>query len=437
MATDVREKSYLDTLLEAQGRPPAGSPSFLSELRADALEHANALRVPTTRDEDWRFTDLSPLYRTSFPAAHAPAALIESAIAPFVVSEAHGRLVFVDGFFAPEFSVVLADGGITIASLASALAMQNERVRAQLGQVVDFRKDPFAAVNTAWLRDAAVVLVDEGTSVERPIHILFLGATPGTAAYPRVLIAAEADSRCTVVEEFASLHGESGFTNGVSEILLGENASLRHVRLQQESSAAFHIATCRMLLARGAKCSSVSVALGARLSRYNVGVVQGGEGADWQLDGVAVISGRQLADTHSVFDHGAAHGRSRQLHKCIAGGAAHAVFNGKILVRPGAQQTDSGQQSRNLLLSDRASIDTKPELEIFADDVKCAHGATVGQLDAEQVFYLKSRGLSDASSRNLLTFAFAAEVVERIAIPSLVARIEDFVLKQTQSKESQ
>jgi Fe-S cluster assembly protein SufD len=282
-----------------------------------------------------------------------------------------------------------------------------------------------------------VVLVGKGRSVEGPIHILFIGATPGAAAYPRLLIAAEADSRCTVIEEYASLHGESGFTNSVSEITLGENASLRHVRLQQESSAAYHIASCNMRLARGAKCSSMSVALGARLSRYNVGVVQGGEGADWQLDGVAVISGRQLADTHSVFDHGAPYGRSRQLHKCIAGGTAHAVFNGKILVRPGAQQTDSGQQSRNLLLSDRASIDTKPELEIFADDVKCAHGATVGQLDAEQVFYLKSRGLSDAAARNLLTFAFAAEVVERIAIPSLVARIEDFVLRQTQSKESQ
>jgi Fe-S cluster assembly protein SufD len=180
----------------------------------------------------------------------------------------------------------------------------------------------------------------------------------------------------------------------------------------------------------------VSISLGARLSRLNLNVMQAGEGTEFEVDGLALIAGRQLADTHSFVDHAFPNGRCRQLHKCIAGGASHAVFNGKILVRPGAQRTDSSQQNRSLLLTQRAHIDTKPQLEIFADDVKCAHGATVGQLDPEQVFYLKARGLSEATARNLLTFAFATEIVGRIRVPSLVQRLEDLVVRQTQSKES-
>ncbi len=238
--------------------------------------------------------------------------------------------------------------------------------------------------------------------------------------YPRALVVAAPGSRCTVIEDFVSLHQDAGFTNSVTEIAVGENASVRHVRLQRESASAFHIATCGVRAARDGRYSNVSVSLGARISRYNLNVTQAGEGTDFEIDGLALISGRQLADTHSFLDHAHPHGRSRQLHKCIAGGAAHAVFNGKILVRPGAQRTDSAQQSRNLLLSERAHVDTKPQLEIFADDVKCAHGATVGQLDAEQIFYLKSRGLCESTARDLLTFAFAAEIVERIALPSVV-----------------
>jgi Fe-S cluster assembly protein SufD len=186
-------------------------------------------------------------------------------------------------------------------------------------------------------------------------------------------------------------------------------------------------------LAKDAHYASHTVTLGARISRYNLNVVQQGEGAQARLDGLALISGRQVADTHTLMDHGLPNGRSKQLHKCIVGGAAHAVFNGKIVVRPGAQLTDSAQESRNLLLSDKAHVDTKPQLEIFADDVKCSHGATVGQLDAEQVFYLRSRGLSDGRARDLLAYAFGAEVIDRIPVPSLVEQLEETVLAQTQT----
>jgi Fe-S cluster assembly protein SufD len=217
--------------------------------------------------------------------------------------------------------------------------------------------------------------------------------------------------------------------------VVGENARAQHTKLQQESHAAFHIAHCAVTLARGADYISDTVTLGARLSRHNLHVLQAAEGTHCALDGLALISGRQLADTHTYMDHAKPHGTSRQLHKCIVGDAAHAVFNGKVLVREGAQLTDSAQSSRNLLLSGKAHVDTKPQLEIFADDVKCAHGATVGQLDAEEVFYLRSRGLDEAEAKSLLTYAFAAEIIDKIPVASLARRLKQKVMEQTQVRE--
>ncbi|HKB83542.1 MAG TPA: Fe-S cluster assembly protein SufD, partial [Burkholderiales bacterium] len=239
-----------------------------------------------------------------------------------------------------------------------------------------------------------------------------------------------------VIEDFVSLADGTYLTDAVSEIYVGENARVSHVKLQREASTAFHIANTSVRAARNGYYASWTMAIGARISRHNLSVVQAGEGTEFSIDGLALISGRQLADMHSSIDHAYAHGRSRQLHKTVVGGGAHAVFNGKILVRQGAQQTDSGQQSRNLLISDKAHVDTKPQLEIFADDVKCAHGATVGQIDADELFYLKSRGLSDTAARNLLTYAFAAQVIERIPVKSLVDQLEKTVLEQTQTRET-
>ena len=433
---DALKNDYLDGLLHGQEEIPAGSLSWLNALRAEALERANALTVPTTRDEDWRFTDLSPLYKTVLRPSGQPAEVAASMIEPWLIPEAGSRLVFVDGAFASNLSVLRPEDGVVVSPFASALARHGERVQGQLARLVACSDDPFSAVNTAWLRDGAVVLVDANRDVARPIHLLFVSASPGVASYPRALLVAGPGSRCKVIEDFRGLHQDVGLTNAVTEIAVGENADVRHVRLQCESASAFHIATCGVRAARDGRYSNVSVSLGARISRYNLNVIQTAQGVSFEVDGLALISGRQLADTHSFLDHAQPHGRSRQLHKCIAGGAAHAVFNGKILVRPGAQRTDSAQESRNLLLSDRAHVDTKPQLEIFADDVKCAHGATVGQLDAEQIFYLKSRGLSESIARDLLTFAFSAEIVERIGLPSVVKHLEDAIVHRTQSKET-
>jgi Fe-S cluster assembly protein SufD len=304
-------------------------------------------------------------------------------------------------------------------------------LRPFLAQIASFDRSLFAALNTAHLREAAVVIVPRNAACDRPVHVVHLATEPDTAAYPRCLVVAETGAECTLVEDYSALTPEAYFTNAVTEIAIAPNARIRHVKVQRESARAFHIGTCAVRLAKDATYVSQTVNLGARLSRHDLTVALEGEGAFAQIDGLALIGSRQLADTHTTIDHAKPNGRSVQLHKTIVGDAAHAVFNGKIVVRPGAQLTDSAQESRNLLLSDRAIVDTKPQLEIFADDVKCAHGATVGQLDSEQLFYLRSRGLPDRTARNLLTYAFGASVIERIPVRSVVKRLERAVMAQT------
>lgn len=423
-------RSFLEALLA--GRDAAGGvPDPLRRLRGEALERANALGVPTPRDEDWRFTDLTPLYRA--PLISAPASMAPSAqrIDAYRLPEATTRLVFVDGLLADSHT----EGTSEMAgALASALSRNAQAVEPWLARLATFGQDIFVAVNTASLKDGVCVHVPRdgrgGT-----VHCLFLSVTPDAVSHPRVLVRAETGSDVTIVEDYVSLHDSGGCVNAVTEVSIGANARVRHVRVQRDSRAAFHIGTAAVTVDRDGIYSSHSVALGARISRHTLSIRQTGPGTHFDIDGLAWISGRQLADTHSFADHAAANGTSRQLHKCVVDGGAHAVFNGRILVREGSQRTDSSQQSRTLLLSDRAHVDAKPQLEIFADDVKCAHGATVGQLELEEVFYLRSRGLSDAVARKVLTFGFAADVVNRIPVPTLVRQLRAHILEQTGGQE--
>jgi len=432
MTAVAAKHPYIESLLQGYELPRSGI-SWLNERRARALERANALTVPTTRDEEWRFTDISSLVGRSFRPVAEAKPVTPTDIARFLIPEAAARLVFVDGVLVPALT---AAGGlpqdVTVSPLAAALDHHAASIEPQLARHVDFENDVFAALNTAHLRDGALIRVERNRKCPAPVQLLFVSTQPDVVAYPRCLLVAEEGSEVTLIEDYAGLGDAVYFNDAVTEIVAGAGATVRHVRVQRESAAAFHIGACAATLARDARYASHSIALGARLSRLNLNVRQQGEGTDVQLDGLTLISDRQLADTHSLMDHGRPHGRCRQLHKCIAGGAAHAVFNGRIMVRPGAQLTDSSQQSRNLLLSDKAHVDTKPQLEIFADDVRCAHGATVGRLDAEQLFYLRSRGLAEARARNLLTYAFAAEVIARIPVPSLVERLEKAVLARTE-----
>jgi Fe-S cluster assembly protein SufD len=422
---------YLESLLAGQPMLPASPLGSLNALRAEAVDRVGALTVPTIRDEEWRFTDLSPLTRQTFQPARERGVREIVDAGPFDLAEAGSRLVFVDGVYAPELSRIAA-GGPVVANLAALDAAQGELVARHLGRYAEFRDNIFAALNTAFVHDGALVVAPQGSAVTVPVHLLFIAHAKDAASYPRCLVVAGRGSAATIVEDFVSLTDGAYFTDAVTEIVLAEDARIEHVRVQRESNQAFHIGNAAVSLAQGSRFRSVSVALGARLSRYDLAVDQAAEGASCTVDGLAVIGGRQLADTHTSIAHRKPRGVSRQLHKCIVGGSAHAVFNGKIFVHPHAQQTDSSQSSRNLLLGARAQVDTKPQLEIFADDVKCAHGATVGRLDDDAVFYLRSRGLSDAAARNLLTYAFGAEIVDRIAVASLRQRLEAILLAQTQ-----
>ena len=428
-ASSAVSTGYLDSLL--QGQPSASSLTWLNQLRAHAVERVGALTVPTTRDEDWRFTDISPLTKLSFQPVQDPPQLAPATVEQWAIAEASARLVFVDGIYAPQHSFNRA--GITVENLASGVTRHDAAVRTHLGRHAGFERNAFAALNTAFLHDGALIVVPRDMALAAPVHLLFIATRRHAASYPRCLLIAEAGSAVTLVEDFVALESEAYFTNAVTEVALAGNAAVHHVRVQREGAEAFHIANCAVSLAQASRYHSVSVALGARISRHNLGVLLAAEGAECSIDGLALIGGRQLADTHTLIDHALPQGKSRQLHKCIVDGAARAVFNGNIMVRPGAQRTDSSQSSRNLLLSGKARVDTKPQLEIFADDVKCAHGATVGQLDVDEVFYLNSRGLSDTAARNLLTYAFGAEVIERISVASLRNRLEQAVLAQTQT----
>ena len=435
MSVGADSKS-LKNLLQGQSQLPASPLDRINQLRSNAVNRVNSLNLPTKHDEDWRFTDISPLTKISFQPVREASPLKNSDVEHFYLTEAVTRLVFIDGIYAPHLSTQIAEpfkkSGVVVSSLAAASSENLAAIESHLGYHTELQDNIFAALNTSFLHEGALIIVPRNISVETPIHLLFIATQKEVSSHPRCLLIAEPNSRVTVIEDYVTLREETYITNTVAEFALADSAHVNHVRIQRDSKEAFHIANCSVSLAQKSNYQSVSIAFGARISRYNLNVLLKGEGAECTADGLALISNRQLADTHACIDHIKPHCTSHQLHKCIIDDAAHAVFNGKIIVRPDAQLTNSTQSNRNLLLTSKARIDTKPQLEIFADDVKCAHGATIGQLDNEEIFYLKSRGLSEVTARDLLTYAFGAEVIERIPVASLKLRLEQVVHKQTQ-----
>jgi len=432
----VADDRYLKNLLQGQSQLSASPLKRLNQLRSNAVNRVNALKLPTKNDEEWRFTDISPLTKVSFQPVRVASPFQSSDAEQFYLTETVTRLVFIDGIYAPHLSTQIAktskNSGVMVSSLTAASSEDLAAIESHLGYHTELQDNIFAALNTAFLHEGALIIVPRNISVETPVHLLFIATQKEASSHPRCLLIAEPGSTVTVIEDYVTLQEETYITNTVAEFVLADSAHVNHIRIQRDSKEAFHMANCSVSLARESRYQSVSVAFGARISRYNLNVLLKGEGAECTADGLALISNRQLADTHACIDHIKPHCTSHQLHKCIIDDAAHAVFNGKIIVRPGAQLTNSTQSNRNLLLTSKARIDTKPQLEIFADDVKCAHGATVGQLDNEEIFYLKSRGLSEITARNLLTYAFGAEVIERIPIASLKFRLEQAVHEQTQ-----
>ncbi len=431
--SDLANTDYLECLLKSWSIKSTESLSWLNQLRAHAIDCVNTQKLPTRRDEEWRFTDISPLTHLPYQPSQSECNLQLHDIEHLTLKEAKNRLVFVDGHYSSNLSTIIDPTALVIGNLPEFVAAHASILESHLGQHVQFDNNVFAALNTAFLRDGALIIVPKNITIAEPIHLLFIATQNEVTSYPRCLVIGETGSNVTLIEDYVALQQTTYITNSVTEISLAANAHAKHIRIQRESTQAFHLANCAVSLAHASNYQSTSISLGSQISRYNLHVRLTDEAAECVIDGLTLISDRQLADTHTCIDHVKPNGTSRQQHKCIVDDAAHAVFNGKIIVRPHAQQTNSSQSSRNLLLSKTAQVDTKPQLEIFADDVKCAHGATVGQLDQEEIFYLESRGLSEKAARNLLTYAFGAEIISRIPVTSLRQQLEQAVLSQTQS----
>ena len=410
---------------------------FVSEIRQLASDRLARLSFPTTKDEEWKYTDVSSLGNLTFANQVANSEDVAALIAKHSAPEASGNLiVFVNGQYNEKFSDITgALQGLVLGTLATLGDRILPKLRSHLAQHPD-ANDYFTSLNTTCMADVAIILAPKNLVVEMPIQLLFVSAPQvGTTSItqPRCLVIAESHSNLTFVQTFVGTNAHNYFTNTVTEVWLAEGAEVNHTKVQWQGDQAVHINTTAIAQARNSSYKNQSISIGAKISRQNLIVHQMAEQTQTSLTGLAFVDGDQLADTHSVIAHNYPHGSSKQLHKCIADGRSHTVFNGKIQVAKLAQQTDSAQLSRNLLLSPKARVDTKPQLEIFADNVKCAHGATVSQLDAEEIFYLQSRAIDAESAANLLTYAFATEAIAQIPIISVQRSLSNFVLEKTKA----
>ncbi|MBI5366975.1 MAG: Fe-S cluster assembly protein SufD [Planctomycetes bacterium] len=427
-ATAPRTGTWLSAFAAQEPGLPGRHLPWLVESRKSAIVDFAEMGFPTTAHEDWRATSVAPIVETAFRPAPAPAAgaVTAAAIADSVYEGVEAaRLVFVDGHYAPALSHRAAlPAGVRIGTLGELLAADPRALESQLGRIASPRAHAFVALNTAFFRDGAFVHLPARTVVERPIHVLYVatGAGEPTVAHPRALFLADRESKAVLVETFVGLGSGVYLTNAVSELVVGENAHIEHLKIQRESLGAFHVATLSTRQAQNCSFTSHSIALGGSLVRNDLNTLVDGPGITTTLNGVYRVFGTQHLDNHTSIDHAKAHSVSRELYKGILEGKAKAVFNGKIIVRKDAQQTDAHQANKNLLLSDEAIIDTKPQLEIFANDVKCKHGATIGHISPDAVFYLRTRGLPEADARRLVIHAFLLEILREISGPALRER---------------
>jgi len=399
----------------------AKQPAWVFPLRKAGIARFAELGFPTLQQEDWRFTNVAPLAKLPFKPVFqiSPNGLTREAIAEFTFSSlAASRLVFVNGHYSDNLSSAPGSQpqGVIVSSLASALAGDSGRIKEHLARSPQGEDNPFAALNAAFFQDGGFVYVPAGKRLEAPVHLLFISTAKeaGAASHPRNLIIAEKASQVTVLESYVSTGEGSYFTNAVTELILGEGAVVEHVKFQDESRNAYHMAAIHAHLGRSCNFISHSIATGARLSRNNIRTALAGEGVECILNGLYLTRGDQLADHHMVVEHAQPHCNSHEYYNGILDGHSKGVFHGRILVRQAAQKTDAKQTNKNLLLSDEATVDTKPQLEIYADDVKCTHGATIGQLNEESIFYLRARGIGAETARRMLIHAFAGEIIERI-----------------------
>lgn len=409
---------------------------WLKERQQEARAQLKLYPLPTTAEEEWRFTDLTALYKSTLSVPRVDVSVDPSVINSLLIPEAVSSIVLVDGVYSPDMSVV--DEGkakIKVSNLKAALQDKSltSILKDKLNRIPGDGISAFGEMNTALFKDIAVIHVDSSVREFETIHVLNVSTGKHTFSHPRLLLIAEKQAKVCILEDYVGIGGFGYMTNSVSEISLAAGAQVIHVKLQRDDDSAYHIAHTHVGVDNGASYRNWSISVGAAVSRHNLVTRQRQEGGDIQIKGLALGHEKRIVDTHSCIEHTEPHGESNQVHKTIAGGRSKVVFNGKVKVHRNAQQTNSSQQNRNLLLSARASVDAKPELEIFADDVKCAHGATVGQVSEDELFYLKTRGLDDVMARNVLNYAFAKEVIDDLPIASLAGVIESYIKEQTKT----
>ncbi|TAM83968.1 MAG: Fe-S cluster assembly protein SufD [Acidobacteria bacterium] len=432
IALKESEELYLKDFRELEERQSSTAPVWLKNLRSECMQAFAEMGFPTTRLEDWKYCNVAPIAGIRF---QRPTCELSDGIRKKVNEASHAgtdcaRLVFLNGHYLEELSSVRnLPKGATVTSLRNALKHE-DAVAAHMSRYAAFNTHPFVALNTAFVQDGAFIEVPKGVALKQPVEILYfsMGGEAPWVAHPRNLVIAAQGSQLVLVETYVGLDNGVYFNNAVTEIVAEDNAHVDYTKLQKESEEAFHVATVAAYAARSAAVATNSIQFGARLGREELTAVLDGNGAEAYLYGLYVTDGQQLIDNHTTIDHAQPHCSSREFYKGILDGKSTAVFNGKIMVRKDAQKTDSKQSDKNLLLSESASINTKPQLEIFADDVKCTHGATIGQIDPESIFYLRSRGIGLEEARSLLVEAFAAEIIGHVKVEPLRERLKAALL---------
>jgi len=403
------------------------APAWLKDLRAGGIARFSELGFPNMKQEAWRFTSVAPIAEGTFALAHPPArlpSLVE--IQPFLLGDTGHRLVFVNGFYQRALSTAVADT-LRVQSLADALAEDPDVIRAHLCRYAATQDRPFCALNTAFVGEGAFVHIPAKVSLADPIQLLFIVTDENLVMHPRNLVVLEREARASIVETYASLNHARYWTNSVTEVVAGDAARVDYHRVQRESPRAYHVAATETHQGRDSTVNLHAVAFGAALARHDLGSVMAGPGGTLILNGLYLLAGAQHADHHTTIDHAADHCESHEYFNGVLDEKSRGVFTGRIIVRPGAQKTDSKQTNNNLLLSADAHADSQPQLEIYADDVKCTHGSTVGPLDPRALFYLRSRGVGEDAARRLLTYGFAAEILGRMEVAPLRAQLDAIV----------
>lgn len=415
------------------GRRGQADPAWLTTIRKNAFARFQALGFPTTRDEDWRFLPIGPVAETPFAEAPTAPDAARALLAPFVVRQMRcTQIVFVNGRFSPALSTVGVLGkGVLATNLDAALVTDPGLVDPYFTRCAGYDTQAFVALNTAFTEDGAFIHIPANAVVPEPVHLVYLSTGSGPfVTHPRTIIVAGDNSQARIIESYGGHDGDRYLTNAVTEIVVGENANVEHYRVQRESHHAYHLSSTHVFLERSGVFAQQAFTFGGAIVRNDVNAVLGAEGINCTLNGLYLANGTRLVGNFTSIDHAKPHCESHEVYKGMLDGQARAVFNGKIFVRPQAQKTDAKQTNQVLLLSDDATINTKPQLEIFADDVKCTHGATVGQLDDTALFYLRARGIGYAQARSMLVHAFARDIIDRVTIEPLRETLEETLLTE-------